>query len=328
MPDRAVRPHREESAARWQEAFPGSNLQRFLFEMREIVASPSTRRLARQAGVDLETLSRELGREEVTRRDVEEKLAGGRKRGSAVEDFWGVDHAAWGSVSSRPASGYLRSAAARLAASQQWIPAVTHHDRADLGKIEQFRSRLRDGGEGAGTPLTALAFHVRALAATLGRFPVFNSSLSADGGTLWLKQYVHVGIAVDAPHGLVLPVIRDADRKGLLAIAAEITELAVRARARSLRSDEMGGASMSISSLGGMGGQAFTPMINPPEVAILGISRAEIVPVWDGAAFQPRRMIPLDLTYDHRVINGADAARFMAQYRQYIEDPAQILLAR
>ena len=295
--------------------------------MVEIVASPSTRRIARQGGIDLRTLARELGRGEITRQDVDERLPGGRKAMSATGDPWHVDHAAWGPVTVQDATAAMRSAAANLTASHQRIPAVTHHDRADLGGIDDFRSRLQACPEARETSLTSLAIHARALAATLARFPECNASLSSDGRTLWRKHYVHIGFAVDAPHGLVVPVIRDANRKGLLAIASEIAELASRARERRIRPDDLRGASMSISSLGGTGGLGFTPMINPPEPAILGISRAEVVPVWDGNAFQPRRMVPLDFTYDHRIINGAGAARFMAQYRTFIEDPAQILLA-
>ena len=296
--------------------------------MVDIVASPSTRRIARQGGIDLQALARELGREEITRNDVEARRAGGTRGARVTEDPWSVDHAAWGPVTAEAATGAVRSAAANLTISHQRIPAVTHHDRADLSGIDDFRARLEARPEMREIRLSALAFHVRALAATLGRFPECNVSLSADGHTLWRKQYVHIGIAVDAPHGLVVPVIRDANRKGLLALASEIAELASRARERRVRPDDLRGASMSISSLGGTGGLGFTPMINPPEPAILGISRAEVAPVWDGTAFQPRRMVPLDFTYDHRVINGAGAARFMSQYRTFIEDPAQILLSR
>jgi pyruvate dehydrogenase E2 component (dihydrolipoamide acetyltransferase) len=203
---------------------------------------------------------------------------------------------------------------------------VTHHDRADVGALEAARARLKDVAAARGVRLTALAFHVKALAKTLLAFPLVNASLSADGKTLWLKHYVHIGVAVDTPHGLAVPVVRDADTKGLLAIAAEIADLAARARERKLRAEEIGGASMSITNLGGIGGTGFTPIVNPPELAILGLARTETVPVWDGEAFQPRPMVPLDLSYDHRVLNGADAARFLAHHARLIEDPARLLL--
>jgi pyruvate dehydrogenase E2 component (dihydrolipoamide acetyltransferase) len=206
------------------------------------------------------------------------------------------------------------------------IPQVTHHDRADMRGVEAFRKTLKDEGAARGVKITALAFHVMALARTLRAFPRFNASLTADGETLVLKGYVHIGIAVDTPHGLMVPVIRDADRKGLWQIAADIADLAGRAQARKLSGDEMGGASMSISNLGGIGGTAFTPIVNPPEVAILGLTRTETVPVWDGEAWQPVPMVPMDLSYDHRVINGADAARFLAHVARLLADPRRMVL--
>ena len=294
----------------------------------EVAASPSVRRFAKERGVDVETLGVELGADTVTRRDVERKLAG---RGddtavspSAAVSYWDVDHAAWGAVEAEAVPRREQVAAANLAAAQALIPAVTHHDRADVSALEAVRARLRS--EAADVRLTALAFHVKALARMLKAFPRFNASLSADGRTLFLKRYVHIAVAVDTPHGLMVPVVREADRKGLLAIAREVADLAGRARERKLRPQEMGGASMSISSLGGIGGTAFTPIVNPPEVAILGLTRTETAPVWDGTAFVPRPMLPLDLTYDHRVINGADAARFLAGYIELIEDPRRLLL--
>ncbi len=160
----------------------------------------------------------------------------------------------------------------------------------------------------------------------LREFPRWNASLSADGEKLILKDYVHIGFATDTDYGLVVPVIRDADRKGVLEIAAEITELSGRARDRKLRPENMGGASMSISSLGGIGGGAFTPIINPPELAILGISRADMCPRWTGIEFQPALMLPLDLTYDHRAINGADAARFMNRFCDLLTDPRRMIV--
>lgn len=174
------------------------------------------------------------------------------------------------------------------------------------------------------TPADAASWRSRAR--TLRAFPRFNASLTPDGTALVLKDYVHIGVAVDTPAGLMVPVIRDADRKGLFEVAAEISDLATRAQARKIRPDEMGGASMSISSLGGIGGSAFTPIVNPPEVAILGITRAETMPHWDGAAFVPRLMVPLDLSYDHRAINGADAARFVSHYAGLLADPRRLLL--
>jgi pyruvate/2-oxoglutarate dehydrogenase complex dihydrolipoamide acyltransferase (E2) component len=187
-----------------------------------------------------------------------------------------------------------------------------------------LRASLRRDGR----RLTALAFHVAVLARCLREHPRFNASLSSDGERLIFKNCVHIGIAVDTPHGLIVPVIRNADQLRLGEIGEAITDLAGRAQERRIRPAELGGASMSISNLGGIGGEAFTPIVNPPELAILGIMRTEMRPVWDGTAFQPRPMVPLDLTYDHRVLNGADAARFLARYRALFAAPEELLLAQ
>jgi pyruvate dehydrogenase E2 component (dihydrolipoamide acetyltransferase) len=237
-----------------------------------------------------------------------------------------VDHAQYGPVTEEPMSRFAQVAAANLAAANALIPQVTHHDRADVTAIESLRRALKPEAQARGVKLTALAFQAKALARALREFPRFNASLSADGKTLILKDYVHIGIAVDTAHGLMVPVLRDVDRKGLWQVAAEITDLASRAQARKVSSDEMGGASMSISNLGGIGGLGFTPIVNPPEVAILGITRTETVTVWDGDTPRPVPMVPLDLSYDHRVINGADAARFMTYLAGLLADPRRIMV--
>ena len=206
------------------------------------------------------------------------------------------------------------------------IPAVTHHDEADSNAIEALRAKLEPHFSESGVKLTALAFHVAVLAKCLRKHPRFNASISSDGNSLILKQYFHIGIAVDTEFGLVVAVIRNAGCKGLFETASDIFDLASRARKRKLRPEEMGGASMTITNLGGIGGTAFTPIVNPPEVAILGITRSRIVPVWDGEAFQPTSMVPLDLSYDHRVINGAEAARFMTDYARTFGNPRRLLL--
>ncbi|MGJ3262821.1 MAG: 2-oxo acid dehydrogenase subunit E2 [Salinarimonas sp.] len=300
-----------------------------------VIVSPSVRAHARRNGIDVDRLGAEIGREAIAREDIDRRLAnapaaeapaaataadGGHAR------HWAVDHAAYGPVTSEPLSRFAKVSAAAMAAAQARIPAVTHHDVADVSALEAFRAGLKAEAAARGVRLTALAFHVVALARTLTDHPRFNAALSEDGETLHLKGYVDVGIAIDAPHGLSVPVIRGADGKGLWTIAAEIADLAGRAQARKVRPDEMGGAGMTISNLGGIAGRGFTPIVNPPEVAILGISRAEVSPVWDGEAFRPRPLVPLDLSYDHRVINGADAARFLAQYARLISDPRRLLL--
>lgn len=297
--------------------------------MTAAIASPSTRALAGRKGIDIDALADEIGRESIAREDIERKASGSsgaQATAPSVSSYWEVDHAAWGPVREEPVSRFGQVAAANLAAAQTAIPAVTHHDRADMQAVETFRAALKQEAETRGVRLTALAFHVKALARALRAFPRFNASLSADGKTLIVKDYVHVGIAVDTPHGLMVPVLRDADRKGLWSIAAEIADLAARSKDRKIRPDEMGGASMSITNLGGIGGTAFTPIVNPPELAILGITRTEVTPVWDGEAFQPTPLAPLDLSYDHRVINGADAARFLVHYTRLLADPRRMLI--
>lgn len=292
--------------------------------MSDVIASPSTRIHALRRGVDIDALAARLGRTTITREDVDGSAAPGVPAAPAAPDatrYWDVDHAAQGPVRVEPLGRIDRVAAANLSAAQALIPAVTHHDRADLTEVEAFRAMLRAEAAAAGIKLTTLAFHVKALTRTLRAFPRFNTSLTADGLNLVHKDYVHVGIAVDTAQGLVVPVIRDADRLGLFAIARAIADLAALAQSRRLRPEMMGGASMTITNLGGIGGTAFTPIVNPPEVAILGITRTEVTPVWNGTAFVPRPMVPLDLSYDHRVINGADAARFLTHYAGLLTDP-------
>ncbi len=296
-------------------------------KMTKPVASPSTRALAREKGVDLSALAAELGQDTVSTPDVERKLAGGGASGPSVDtSLWDVDHSLYGKVETEKLSRFASIAAGNLTAAQQMIPAVTHHDRADVSKIEAFRKTLKEEASARGIKLTGLAFQAKALARALQDFPRFNASLSADGEYLHLKSYCNIGIAVDTPHGLMVPVVRDVESKGLWQIASEIADLAKRAQARKIRPDEMGGASMTITNLGGIGGTAFTPIVNPPELAILGLTRTEIAPVWNGTEFVPTPMIPLDLSYDHRVINGADAARFLSHFAGLLADPRQLLL--
>jgi len=294
----------------------------------DLQASPSTKSYAANKGVDLEELARKTGRTTLGREDVDAHLGGAAPTMAGPDQtrYWDVDHAAHGPVTEEPLSRMAKLAAANLGAASSLIPQVTHHDRADISAVESLRKAWRADAQARGLKLTALAFQVMALARCLTEFPRFNASLTPDGETLVLKTYVHIGIAVDTPNGLMVPVIRNADRKGLWELSSEIADLATRAQARKIGPDEMGGASMSISNLGGIGGMAFTPIVNPPELAILGITRTETVTVWDGDTPRPVPMVPLDLSYDHRVINGADAARFMARYCQLVADPRQLLI--
>ena len=292
--------------------------------MSDIIAPPSVRARALEKGIDLEKLANDLGRTSIALEDLE----GGKPAAGPAGDtsYWDVDHSQYGPVTEEPMSRFAQIAAANLGAANALIPQVTHHDRADVTAIEALRKDLKPEAQARGVKLTALAFQAKALARALREFPRFNASLSADGKTLNLKDYVHIGIAVDTAHGLMVPVVRDVDRKGLWQIAAEIADLAGRAQNRKVGPDEMGGASMTITNLGGIGGIGFTPIVNPPEVAILGITRTETVTVWEGDTPRPVPMVPLDLSYDHRVINGADAARFVTYLAGLIADPRRIMV--
>lgn len=294
--------------------------------MADVIASPSVRKRALEMGIDIEKHAVELGRGSITMDDLGGAQAGSAPASAGSSSYWDVDHSQYGPVTEAPMSRFAQLAARNLAAAQALIPAVTHHDRADITEIEAFRKRLKREAQARGVKLTALAFQVKALSKTLREFPRFNASLTPDGEMLILKDYVHISIAVDTEYGLMVPVIRNADRKGLWQISSEITDLAARAQARKVRADEMGGASMTISNLGGIGGTGFTPIVNPPEVAILGITRTETVTVWDEDTPKPVSMVPMDLSYDHRVINGADAARFTARLCRLIADPRRLML--
>lgn len=203
---------------------------------------------------------------------------------------------------------------------------VTHHDEADITGLESFRQSLKKEAEQQGVRVTALVFIMKALAGALREFPKFNSSLAGDGAQLILKKYCHIGVAVDTPNGLVVPVIRDVWQKSIFDLSAELAEVSKRARDGKLSPKDMQGSCISISSLGGIGGTAFTPLVNAPEVAILGVTRAQMKPVWNGNEFLPRLMLPLDVTYDHRVIDGAEAARFMVYLCQGLNDIRRLLL--
>jgi len=301
-------------------------------------ASPSVAAMAIRLGVNLADVARVAGRTHIAREDVERHInmhhqsigAGNPGGPPPLSDddkrYWKIDHSAFGPVAEQSLSSVARSASSNLSAANRIIPQVTHHDRADLRAVEALRSHLKPEATERATRLTALAFHVKALALCLEEFPQFNASLSPDGETLFVKQYCHIGIAVDTPHGLLVPAIRDVNRKGLWQIAEDITDLAMRAQQRKIRPNEMGGASMTISNLGGIGGIGFTPIVNPPEVAILGITRTQTVPVWEDSNWIPVPMVPLDLSYDHRVLNGAAAARFVARLAGLLADPREMLV--
>ena len=301
--------------------------------------SPSVRRFARELGVDLSLVRGTGPRQRILREDVQQwvKDAVGRSGAPAAPATAGeggaglgliawpkVDFAKYGPVETRPIQRIRRIAAANLHRNWVMIPHVTQHDDADITALESFRVQSNRELEKEGVKLTMLAFLIKACASALKKFPEFNASL--DGDTLVLKHYFHIGFAADTPNGLVVPVIRDADQKGVVQLARESAELASKARDGKLAPSDMQGGTFSISSLGGIGGTYFTPIVNAPEVAILGVCRSATRPVWDGSAFQPRLMLPLSLSYDHRVIDGAAAARFTVYLSQLLADLRRALL--
>jgi pyruvate dehydrogenase E2 component (dihydrolipoamide acetyltransferase) len=299
-------------------------------------ASPSVRRFARELGVDVSQVKGSGPKGRILQQDVQNfvKQALAQPRGTAQSAGGGagldllpwpqVDFAKFGPVEAKPLSRIKKISGANLARNWVMIPHVTQFDEADITDREALRVRLNKENEKSGVKLTMLAFLIKAAVAALKKFPDFNASL--DGENLVYKQYFHIGFAADTPNGLVVPVIRDADKKGVIEIAREMGELSAKAREGKLGPAQMQGGCFSISSLGGIGGTAFTPIINAPEVAILGVSKAQIKPLWDGKAFQPRLMVPLSLSYDHRVIDGASAARFTAYLAQVLADMRRVLL--
>ena len=298
-------------------------------------ASPSVRRLARELGVDLRLVA-PTGRKGRARKDdvqayVKGMLAKGTSAGVPIAGVSvaaapEIDFSKYGPTEVQALHRIRRLSAANLHRSWVTVPHVTQFDEADVTDLDAFRTREKPSAESRGIKLTFLPFVVKACAAALKEFPHFNSSLDRTGENLILKRYVHIGVAVDTPNGLVVPVVRDADQKGLFQLAEEIQELSERARDRKLRLEDLEGGSFSISSLGGIGGTFFTPIVNHPEVAVLGVSRMEWKAIRRGDGFVPRLMLPLSLSYDHRVIDGADAVRFTRRLAAFLSDLRLLLL--
>jgi pyruvate dehydrogenase E2 component (dihydrolipoamide acetyltransferase) len=299
------------------------------------------RKFARELGVPLEEVKGTGPKGRITQEDVQAftksvmsgdartKAAAGKAPAGGGEALgllpWPkVDFARFGPVERKPVARIRKISAANLHRNWVMIPHVTNHDDADITELEAFRVQTNKENEKSGVKVTMLAFLIKACVAALKKFPEFNSSL--DGEELVFKNYWNIGFAADTPNGLVVPVIKDADKKGVLAISQEMAELAKKARDGKLGPAEMSGATFTISSLGGIGGRYFTPIINAPEVAILGVCRSQTEPVWDGKQFQPRLMLPLSLSWDHRVIDGAAAARFNAYLGQILADFRRVLL--
>jgi pyruvate dehydrogenase E2 component (dihydrolipoamide acetyltransferase) len=293
-------------------------------------ASPSIRRFARELGVDLATVAGTGIKGRITEQDVKahvKRLLTEPSPAAALPKVPEVDFAAFGPIERRPLSRIQKIAGPRLHASWVNIPHVTQFDEADITEMEATRANLKDEATARGIKLTPLAFVMRACAQALQAFPHFGASLDASAGDLVFKKYVHLGFAADTPGGLVVPVVRDADRKDVFELARELAALSEKARLGKLVAAEMQGGCFTVSSLGGIGGTAFTPIINAPEVAILGVSRASQRPVYQDGAFVPRLMLPLSLSYDHRVIDGADAVRFTSFLGKALADVQGLLRA-
>ncbi|MDA8962213.1 dihydrolipoyllysine-residue acetyltransferase [Congregibacter sp.] len=297
-----------------------------------VYAGPAVRRLAREFGVPLESVKSSGPRGRILKEDLHQYVSRalaapeGNSGGAGIPAIPDVDFAAFGPVEVVERSKIDKVTAANMQRSWLNVPHVTQFDDADITEMEAFRKSLKAEAEARGSRLTPLPFLLKACAVALKRNEKINSSLSDGGSTLTYKRYVHIGMAVDTPAGLVVPVIRDVDQKTLWELADEVIELAGKARDRKLKPADMQGGGFTVSSLGSIGGRGFTPIVNAPEVAILGVSRADTRPVWDGQSFQPRLQLPLALSYDHRVVNGGDAGRFLTALCQLLGDIRKLLL--
>ncbi len=294
-------------------------------------ASPAVRRFARELGVDIGKIEQGSGNKgrilkEDVKKFITQVMSSGGVSGGGIPAIPAVDFSRFGDIEEKPLSKIKRLTGQGM--SRVWLnlPMVTQHGEADITEMEAFRKSLNQQQATDGRKITPLAFIIKALLAAMRQYPQFNASLSADGDKLILKKYYNIGIAVDTANGLVVPVIRDADQKSIIELVDEMTGLSDKARQGKLLPADMQGGCMTISSLGGIGGTAFTPIVNAPEVAILGVSRATMKPFWNGQEFVPRLMLPLDLTYDHRVIDGADGARFVVAIAEYLDDIRRLLL--
>ena len=297
--------------------------------------SPGMRRLARELDLDLSKVSGSGEKGRITKEDVEKALSGGAPApvaatgGAGIPEIPVIDFSKFGPVEDKPLSRIKKLSGPFLHRSWLNVPAVTQHDEANITELEEFRKKLDDEGKAAKPKpyrVSLLPFLIRASVAVLKQMPDFNSSLNPAKDGLIVKKYWNIGFACDTPEGLVVPVIKDADKKGVLQISTELGELSAKARDGKLSPAEMSGATFTISSLGGIGGTGFSPIVNAPEVAILGVVRSKMAPVWNGKEFLPRLMLPLSLSYDHRVIDGAAAARFARTLAVVLEDIRRLAL--
>ncbi len=302
----------------------------------DVYAGPAVRKMAREVGLDLVMVPGSGPRGRISKDDVKSFIKGALKNkatpvaaasgGMGIPQVPEVDFSKFGEVDIQKLSKMGKVTAANMHRAWLNVPHVTNFDDIDITDLEAFRATLKKDAEKAGVKITPLPFLLKALAVALKANPIMNSSLSADGESIVYKNYIHIGMAVDTPAGLMVPVIRDVDKKTLFELAAETAELAQKAKDRKLKPQDMQGASFSISSLGPMGGTGFTPIVNTPEVAILGVSKLEMKPVWNGTDFEPRKMLPVSLSYDHRAVNGADAGRFLMMFNSLLADIRRMIV--
>ncbi|WP_100638187.1 dihydrolipoyllysine-residue acetyltransferase [Marinobacter salexigens] len=326
----------DEKSSKEAEVQPQSSTYEPLSPGAKVHAGPAVRKLARELGADMTRIKGSGPKSRILKDDVHDYVKNqlqqaqqGSPGGGAGSGIPGVklpDFSQFGDVEREPMSRMMAVTATNMQRSWLNVPHVTQFEDADISDMEAFRKSQKTAGEKKGVKMTPLPFILKACAVALAELPQFNVSLDMERKEVVHKQFIHIGIAVDTPNGLMVPVIRDVDQKGLWELAAESAELAQKARDRKLKPAEMQGACFTITSLGGIGGTAFTPIVNTPEVAILGVSRAAMKPVWDGSEFQPRLMLPLSLSYDHRAVNGADAARFTTLLSQLLGDIRTLLL--
>lgn len=334
-PASAPAPQASSGAASVPAAPVSSAVEAPVTHSKDVYAGPAVRKLARQLGVDLGEVSASGPRGRLTKDDVrnfvknvmvQRKSGGGATTGSGIPPIPAVDFAQFGDIELVKMSKIKKVTAANMVRNWLNIPHVTQFDDVDISEMESFRKGMKAEAEKAGVKLTPIPFLLKACAAALKAEPSFNVSMHADGEHIVQKKYIHIGMAVDTPNGLMVPVIRDVDKKGLFELAEEAVTLAKKARDGKLMPKEMQGGCFTISSLGAIGGTGFTPIVNAPEVAILGVSRADMKPFWNGQEFEPRLMLPLCLSYDHRAINGGDAGRFFTYLASVLKDVRRLLL--
>ncbi|WP_114418704.1 dihydrolipoyllysine-residue acetyltransferase [Marinospirillum perlucidum] len=304
---------------------------------KNVHAGPAVRLLGRELGVDLSLVKGSGPKGRILKEDLQNYVkevmqqaskpgGGAAASGAGIPPIPAQDFSQFGEVEEKPMGRLLKAGAVNLHRSWLNVPHVTQFEQADITELESFRKSMKAEAEKQGAKLTPLPFIIKACALALRAYPQFNVSLGAEGDTLIWKQYVNIGFAVDTPDGLLVAVVKDADKKSIYELARETADLGARAQKKQLKSEDMKGSCFTVSSLGSIGGTAFTPIVNAPEVAILGVSKASMQPVWDGSSFQPRLMLPLSLSYDHRAINGADAARFASFLSQQLGDIRKMLM--